>query len=494
MTENILLEATGISKHFPGVQALDRVELTLREGSLHALCGENGAGKSTLMNILMGIYRKDEGEIFVRGHRVDLNSPREALHMGISIIDQELNVVPEMTIAENMFLGREPEKPAPFIDRVKLNAWTAEYLSRVGLDLDPRLRIKALSLAQIQLFEIARALSHDSDIIIMDEPTSALGEREVERLFAVIETLRSRNKGIIYVSHKLDEIFQISDTITVLRDGKYVGTEPASNLDRAKLISMMVGRQLEDSIKKDSLPTQERVLAVRGFSRGDEFEDITFDLHRGEILGIFGLMGSGRSEFLNSLYGINLPASGEVEIEGKLVQIRHPADAKRLGIAYVTEDRKNSGLVLTSSVRENVTITALAKVLRRGFLSMRREKVAVQALIRSLSIKASSARQLAKNLSGGNQQKVVLAKWLFAEPKILILDEPTRGIDVGAKREIYSLISSFAQSGYAIIVVSSEMPEILALSHRILVFREGRLTGEVNAADATQESLMHLAS
>lgn len=494
MTETILLSAKGISKRFPGVQALQDVSLTLHAGSVHALCGENGAGKSTLMNILIGLYRRDEGEIRIKGEQVNFASPREALRHGISIIDQELNVITEMTIAENMFLGREPERPVPFIDRAVLHKWTTEQLERVGLDVDPRTKIRNLSLAQIQLFEIARALSHDSDIIIMDEPTSALGEREVEKLFEVISLLRSKGRSIIYVSHKLEEVFRMADTITVLRDGRHVGTEEAGSLDRAKLISMMVGRKLDESVAKSGRLNGPEILSVDHLTRLGEYNDISLKLHKGEILGIFGLMGSGRSEFLNGLFGIKRAESGSIAIDGHEARIEKPSDAKRLGIAYVTEDRKLSGLVLPCSVRENVSVAALQKLARGGILNTRKEKSAVQKLVASLNIKTPSIRQPVRYLSGGNQQKVVLAKWLFTEPRILILDEPTRGIDVGAKREIYSLIAKFAESGYGIIVVSSEMPEIFALSDRIIVFREGRIAGEVGAADATQERLLHLAS
>jgi len=494
MNEEMLLEARGISKYFPGVQALDGVDFQLNRGTIHALCGENGAGKSTLMNILIGFYRKDSGEILVRGKPVELSSPRQALHLGISIIEQELNFVPAMTVAENMFLGREPSRAMTFIDYRELNRLSGEYLSRLGVDIDPKTMMSRLSLAQVQLVEIAKALSRESAVLFMDEPTSALGEREVEQLFTVLRTLRREGTGIVYVSHKLDEIFSISDEVTVLRDGKQVGSKLTSELGRAELVKMMVGRTLEEKFIKDNTPGEEEMLTVQSYSKKAQFSDISLSVRRGEVLGIYGLVGAGRSEFLDALFGVTAADGGSVLVEGREVSINSPADAKRVGIAYVTEDRKSSGLVLTSSVKENITITALREISRGLFLSPRMEREVVQNLCDRLRIKTPSIRQTVKNLSGGNQQKVVLAKWLVSRPRILVLDEPTRGIDVGAKQEIYRLISDFAKEGLGIIVVSSEMPEILGICDRIVVFRRGRISGQLSAGEATQEQLMHLAS
>ncbi|PIE31860.1 D-xylose ABC transporter ATP-binding protein [candidate division KSB3 bacterium] len=493
MDDNILLEVKNVSKTFPGVRALDKVKLTLRKGTVHALCGENGAGKSTLMHVLMGVYRKDDGEILFKGHPVDFRSPRQALAQGISIVEQELSPIPDMTVAENLFLGREPVNQKVFVKYAELNAQASRVLQDLNLNIDPTRKMRTLSLAETQLVEIAKALSYNSDVIIMDEPTSAIGDKEVDRLFSVITRLKKQDKGIIYVSHRLEEIFTIADEVTVLRDGKYISTEKTQSLDRAKLISLMIGRKMEEEFVKNNIPADEALLVAKNFTKAGQFKNIHFALKKGEVLGIFGLMGSGRSEFLHALFGVESPDRGELFLNGAPVQINKPSDAIEHGIAYVTEDRKETGLVLTSSVKENISLTSLKRLTNLVLLNSRQEQQDVTEMVERFRVKTPSLRQLVVNLSGGNQQKVVLGKWLLTHPKILLFDEPTRGIDVGAKREIYNFISDYTNQGSAVIMVSSELPEIIGMSDRILVFRRGELAGELRRGEATQESIMHLA-
>ena len=494
MDPNILLEVKDVSKRFPGVQALDKVSFTLRKGTVHALVGENGAGKSTLMKILMGLYRKDEGEIFFKGQSVDFHSPKQALEVGISMIEQELSPVPDMTVAENIFLGREPLRQKIFVNYAELNRWATRVLDELDVQIDPKRKMKNLSLAEIQLVEIAKAISYDSDVIIMDEPTSAIGEKEVDKLFHSIRYLRNQGKGIIYVSHKLKEIFAITDEITVLRDGKYIATEKTANIDRARLISLMIGRKMGEEFFKDNAPVETEILAVRNFTKAGQFKNINLSLKKGQVLGIFGLMGSGRSEFLHALFGVNLPEHGEVLIENAKATINSPADAIKHGLAYVTEDRKETGLVLTSSVKENIALAALKQFSKNVFINHKAEEGKVAGIVKMLRVKTPSLKQLVMNLSGGNQQKVVLGKWLLTHPRILLFDEPTRGIDVGAKQEIYRFISEYVKQGAAVIMVSSELPEILGISDQIVVFKHGQVVGELSRAEATQENVMHLAA
>lgn len=493
MNENTLLEVQGVSKSFPGVHALDQVTFTLKKGTVHALCGENGAGKSTLMHVLMGVYRKDEGEILFKGRSVDFYSPRQALHQGIAIVEQELSPIPDMTVAENLFLGREPVWQRVFVRYAELNTWARNVLQELNLQIDPTRKMRTLSLAETQLVEIAKALSYNSDVIIMDEPTSAIGDKEVEQLFAVIRRLKAQGKGIIYVSHRLEEIFLIADEVTVLRDGKYIATKDTQAIDRSQLISLMIGRKMEEEFVKDSTLSARDLLVVKDFTKAGQFKNIHLTLKKGEVLGIFGLMGSGRSEFLHTLFGVNSADKGEVFLENTQVQIGSPSDAIKHGIAYVTEDRKETGLVLTSSVKENIALTSLKRLSHFSFVDRRQEQQDVMQMVQRFRVKTPSIDQLVVNLSGGNQQKVVLGKWLLTHPKILLFDEPTRGIDVGAKREIYNFISDYTNRGSAVIMVSSELPEIIGMSDRILVFRRGELAGELKRAEATQEKIMHLA-
>ncbi len=490
----ILLETRKISKHFLGVRALEDVPFVLKSGSIHAICGENGAGKSTLVKILMGIIQRDGGEIYLRGKPVRFAMPRQAISAGISIIEQELSPVPGMTIAENIFLGREGHGINPFIDYRRLNRKAKEYLDLLGIDLDPKTKMKTLKVAHIQLVEIAKALSYDFDVLIMDEPTSAIGEKEVDQLFGVLRKLKERGKGIIYITHRIKEIFQIADEVTVLRDGQAVGGGQITDFNRDKLISLMIGRKLETEFVKENIPREEPLLTVSGFGKRGEFHDIGFTVRRGEILGIFGLMGSGRTEFFNALFGVTRPDHGHVNFNGKPIRVRKPAQSLRLGIAYVTEDRKESGLVLQSSVSHNISLASLKRFSIFSFIREKLELSKVKNMINSLDIRTPSPKQLAKRLSGGNQQKVVLGRWMLTEPILLLLDEPTRGIDVGAKREIYRFISDFAAKGNAVVMISSELPEIIGMSDRIAVFRDGRISEIVDRTQLSQERLMQLAT
>jgi ABC-type sugar transport system ATPase subunit len=494
MSKHVLLKVSNLTKNFPGVLALDKVNFKLEAGTVHAVCGENGAGKSTLMNILMGLYGRDEGEILLDGDSVHFTLPKQALDAGISIIEQELNPIPDMTVAENLFLGRESLKLGVFIDYPDLLKRAEKLLEQIGVSMDVSKKMMQLSLAEIQLVEIAKAISYDSKIIIMDEPTSAIGEKDVELLFNVIRSLKEKGKGVIYVSHRLNEIFQISDTITVLRDGRLIGSLITINTNRGELINMMIGRKLEDEYIKTNTPTDEPALAVSNFSRTGEFEDINLILRKGEILGIFGLMGSGRSEFFHALFGVEKISSGTVSVFGEQKILKRPAHAMASGLALVTEDRKNSGLVLTSSVRENISLSNLKDLSGTLFINRVKELEQIDSYINKFQVKITTVNQLVNTLSGGNQQKIVLSKWLMTKPRILLLDEPTRGIDVGAKREIYKFMSDFADQGNAVIMISSELPEVLSMSDRIVVFRQGKISGELSKEEASQDKLMHLAS
>jgi len=489
-----LLEAKGVSKRFPGVQALSRVSLSLGTSTVHAVCGENGAGKSTLMNILMGVYQPDEGDIFLRGERVAFVAPRQALDAGVAIIAQELNPIPDMTVAENICLGREPLQFGFFVDYGELERVAYEVLQRLEVRIDVHRKMSSLSLAEIQLVEIAKALSTDAEIIIMDEPTSAIGEQDVEHLFRVIRNLKEQGRGILYVSHRLKEVFAIADEVTVLRDSERIATKAIGDIDREELINFMIGRKLEEEYLKDNIPQENVALSVDSATHEPYFRNITMDVKEGEILGIFGLMGAGRSEFLSALFGALPLQAGEIAIYGERVRIASPRDAIRHGLAYITEDRKSSGLVVGRTIRENVSLSSLVRLSRLFFIDEAQEKREVDGISRQLDVKSYSLQQRVYELSGGNQQKVVLAKWLLTKPKILLLDEPTRGIDVGAKREIYRLMSDFANDGFAIIMVSSEIPEILGMSDRIAVLTDGNLSALLPRDRLDQEALMRYAS
>ena len=489
-----LVEMLNISKGFPGVRALSDVRFDLMPGEVHALMGENGAGKSTLMKILSGVYSLDAGEVRVDGQAVDISSPREAQKLGIAIIHQELALMRDLNAAQNIFIGREPRKGL-LLDEAKLNADAAAIFRSMNLGLDPKVMVGNLTIAKQQMVEIAKALSYKSRVLIMDEPTAALTDSEIAELFTIINRLKADGVGIIYISHKMDEIKRISDRVTVMRDGEYVGTVPAAETPIETIISMMVGRKLSDeALVIPDTSKAEVALEVRDFRRGKEIRDVSFSVRKGEILGLAGLMGAGRTEVARAIFGADPVEAGDVLVHGKPVTIRRPQDAVRAGIGYLSEDRKQFGLATGLDVRNNIALATLSRFTGPGgILDDGKMRETAAGYIRQLSIKTPSDTQEARLLSGGNQQKVVIAKWLLRDCDILIFDEPTRGIDVGAKSEIYKLLNSLAAQGRAIIVISSELPEILRLSHRIAVMCEGRLTG-VLPGGASQEDIMRLAT
>lgn len=488
-----VIKFKGVSKSFADVSVLKNIDLTINRGEVHALMGENGAGKSTLMKILAGIYQPTVGEILFKGKDLKISNPRDALLKGISMIHQELSAVKDLTIAENIFLGREPSKFG-FIDYKEMITKTKEILKSIGVNLNPKTKMRDLKVSDMQMVEICKAVSYNADVIIMDEPTSAITDREVEKLFTVIRDLKEQGKSIIYISHKMKEIFEICDTITVLRDGSIISTKPAEKTNNEELISLMVGRELNEVFPKKSNQPGEVLISIRNLSKKGLFKNINFEVRQGEILGIAGLMGAGRTEVVESIFGLHKIDEGHVEIQNKKVRINHPNDAIKNGIALVTEDRREQGLVLCRSVKENITISALNEITKLGMLNKTSEDKTVDSFIESLRIKLNSKYQEVGRLSGGNQQKVVIAKWLMTKPRILILDEPTRGIDIGAKSEIYKLMTTFANEGYAIIVISSELPEVLGLSDRIIVLSNGELTGELTREEASQEKIMEYAT
>ncbi|MFC7581514.1 sugar ABC transporter ATP-binding protein [Schaalia naturae] len=491
-----LIEAWGISKKFPGVLALDDVRFRLLPGEVHALVGENGAGKSTLMKILGGIHQPDAGVIKVGGQATTMSGPLDAQNKGISVIHQELNLMPDLTVAENIFFGREPWVGTRFTlsDR-RLYAQTRELLDRVGLDLDPTAKVGNLTVAMQQMVEIAKALSFDSKVLIMDEPTAALTDREVEALFEVIHDFVSPTTGVVYISHRMEEIKRISDTITVMRDGRWISTGPAAEHSIDDIIAKMVGRHLVSNVRPEPLaPDRDIVLRVSGLSTKELVRDVSFELHRGEILGFSGLVGAGRTEVARAVIGADPTTAGEIEVFGKKVQIKSPEDAVRHSIAYLSEDRKRYGLLLDKDLVENVALPSYRLWSRGTVVDDSKAQGTAETYIGRLRVRTPGLSQLAKNLSGGNQQKVVLSKWLARDCDILIFDEPTRGIDVGAKDEIYDLLDQLVDEGKSIIVISSEIPEILRVAQRIVVMCEGRVAGVVDNADATQESIMALAT
>jgi ribose transport system ATP-binding protein len=491
-----LISVRDVSKSFPGVKALDGVRFDLQPGEVHALMGENGAGKSTLMKILAGVYQKDSGEVLLDGKAVDIQSPAHAQSLAIGIIHQELHLMGHMTAAQNIYLGREPRKMGGwFLDDDQLNRNAQALFSRMNLNLAPSAMIGDLTVAKQQMVEIAKALSYKSRVLIMDEPTAALNNAEIEELFTIIRQLKSEGVGIVYISHKMDEIQRIADRVTVLRDGSYVDTVPAST-PMPEVIAMMVGRRLEASVKTvPSTMDNDVMLDVRGLRRGRVIRDVSFSVRRGEILGFAGLMGAGRTEVARAIFGADPIEAGEVRVRGNLIPLRSPEDAVQAGIGYLSEDRKHFGLATGMDVESNITLPSLRRWLKWGvFLKKSAIQDISQQMVDKLRIKTPSLTQTAKLLSGGNQQKVVIAKWLVQDCDVLIFDEPTRGIDIGAKSEIYKLLNDLAAQGRAIIVISSELPEVLLLSHRVLVMCEGRITGEVHGSEATQENLMALAT
>lgn len=488
-----LLRVEGVRKAFGQVVALKNAQFSLKRGSIHALCGGNGAGKSTFLSILMGFIRPDAGEIYVKGKRCEFHQPIEALHAGIAIVQQELSSIPDLTVAENIWLGREPRRFG-FVDFKQLNRQTTELLTDLHFDISPSEKMRNLSVAEQQLVEIAKALSHaDADIIIMDEPTSAIGEEDAQKIFDVITRLTEKGKGIIYVSHRLSEIFQIADTFTIFRDGTFITDGPLADITREKLIELIIGREIKDEFAKFNEPTDETIMEVRELSRDDQVQDISLTLKKGEILGIYGLVGSGRSEFLDLIFGIEHADKGTIKIGDRFLDKHTPKDSINAGIAYVTEDRKDTGLMLGRSINENINIASFGAISTGGFIHDRKERARADDMITLFNVKTLDADQLVGNLSGGNQQKVVLGRWALIEPDVMLLDEPTRGVDVGAKKEIYKFMSEFALQGKGIVMVSSELSEIIGMSDRIIVFRDGRIAGELTAATATQTDLMKLA-
>lgn len=488
-----VLEMNHIAKSFPGVKVLDDVTLRIRPGEVHALMGENGAGKSTLMKILMGIYTADAGELVFDGQPFTVRNPRDAMDRGIAMIHQELNPILDMQVYENIYIGRE-KKRGMLVDQKTMQKETAALLQKLGIDISATAYMRDLSVAQCQLIEIVKAISIEAKVIVMDEPTSAITDREVDTLFTQIRRLRSEGVAIIYISHKMDEIFKICDTITVLRDGKFIGTDAAAHMTSEQLIRMMVGRDITEVFPKADAQIGETLLEVRGLSMGSRVRNVSFTLRRGEVLGIAGLVGAGRSELVETIFGMRRKSAGDILIGGKPVKLDTPAHAIAHKLALITEDRKFTGLNLDGSVAENVTLVDLKRLFPSGLIDHAKEKSIANRYIEELSIKTPGPEQLVANLSGGNQQKVVIAKWLVTEPDIIILDEPTRGIDVGAKRDIYLLIGEMVQAGKAVIVISSEIPEVMGLADRIIVMAEGRLTGEVERSAFSQERIMTYAA
>lgn len=489
-----VLQMKNMFKSFPGVKVLQDVSLELQEGEVHALMGENGAGKSTLMKILMGIYSADEGEILLRGKPVSFKNPREALEHGVSMIHQEINPILDMKVYENVFVGRELRNKFGLVDKKEMARQTQIIFDDLGIHIDPHVDMRSLSVAQSQLVEIVKAISVGAGIIIMDEPTSAITETEVETLFTQIKRLKQQGVAILYISHKMDEIFAICDRITVLRDGLHIGTDLATNLNEEQLIKMMVGREINDVYPKTVVPIGEVRLKVKDLQWSNRVNKVSFELHKGEILGFAGLVGAGRSEVMETLFGMHRHVSGEVSIDGKPHHITNEKNSIQNKIALVTEDRKVTGLNLVAPVKDNITLVALEKLFPGGVLSNSVENETSDKYIEKLKIRTPSRYQLVQNLSGGNQQKVVIAKWLLTEPDIIIMDEPTRGIDVGAKRDIYLLIGEMVQAGKSVILVSSEISELMGLCDRILVMAGGKIQGELSREEFSQELIMQYAS
>jgi ribose transport system ATP-binding protein len=487
------LEMHHIRKEFPGVLALDDVQLTLRKGEVHVLLGENGAGKSTLMKILSGAYVKDSGEIFIDGNLTEILSPAHAQELGIGIIYQEFNLNPYLSVAENIFLGREPAFFPGIIHWDRLYSEAQSILNSLNVNINARQKVESLGVAMQQMVEVAKALSLNARILIMDEPTASLSNKEIESLFKTIMHLKQQGVAIVYISHRLAEIFEIGDRVTVLRDGKYVATKPVNQLTREEMIKMMVNRDLGDQIPKIKADIGEALLQVEGLNVNNRLKEISFELRKGEILGIAGLMGAGRTRLAKTLFGAENITSGRILIDGREVTLKSPRDAINAGIGLVTEDRKSEGLILDLSVKHNISLPNINKFIQGGIINFKKENAVADEYIDKLKIKTPSRNQNTIYLSGGNQQKVVLSKWLCSDTNIFIFDEPTRGIDVGAKTEIYQLMNRLTANGAAIIMISSEMPEILGMSDRILVMRDGRIAGELSDSEATQEKIMNFA-
>lgn len=493
-----LVSMEGIMKQFPGVLALDQCRFELHAGEVHALVGENGAGKSTMMKILTGVYKKDAGRIVYKGKEVEIANTKAAQNLGISIIHQELQLMPDLTIAQNIFIGREPRSMIPlFLDEHAINERTHALFQRMNLKLDPRTLVSELTVAKQQMVEIAKALSFKSELLIMDEPTAALTNSEIDELFRMIEQLRGEGVGIVYISHRMEELKRITDRITVMRDGTYIDTLRTANTTIDEIIALMVGRQIYTTSKPsvDGKKQQTKVLEAKRLNRGSSIKDVSFHLNKGEIVGFAGLMGAGRTEVARAIFGADRLDSGEIFINGEKVNIKGPKDAVQYGIGYLSEDRKQFGLLVDMDVKTNISIASYRSFRNSlGWMNQSRMERNAEKHVASLKIKTPNVDQRVKFLSGGNQQKVVIGKWLTRDCQILMIDEPTRGIDVGAKSEIYRLLDELVQQGKSIIMISSELPEILRISHRIIVMCEGRITGELSSEEATQEAIMKYAT
>jgi ribose transport system ATP-binding protein len=490
----ILLEMSGIQKYFPGVHALDNASLTVYKGEVHALVGENGAGKSTLMKVLSGIYKKDSGSIKLRGKEIEASDPKHAQELGIGIIHQELNLMPHLTVAQNIFIGKEPMRGL-FINQSTENKQAREMLKALHLDVDPTLPISKLTVAKQQMVEIAKVLSYDSELLILDEPTAALTENEIQELFKVIRQLRDKGHGIIYISHRLDELPQISDRVTVMRDGQYIDTKNTSEVTKEQIISMMVGRIIYEKPKeKSTVPKGAPVVLKVEHLIANNVKDVSFELRKGEVLGFAGLVGAGRTETMRALFGADHSVSSEITVNGKKVTINSPGDAISHGICYLSEDRKMFGLAIGLSLRDNCVMASLDQFTTGPFTNDKKIDEITSEYVKKIDIRTPSVRQIVRNLSGGNQQKAIVAKWLIKNSDILIFDEPTRGIDVGAKQEIYKLMNLLAAEGKSIIMISSEMPELLRMSDRLIIMCEGVVTGELDISETTQEKIMTLAT
>ena len=493
MDERTVLQMKGVKKYFPGVKALDGVDFELNKGEIHALLGENGAGKSTLIKILTGIYSMTEGSIHIKGEEVHMKSVKDARDNRIAAIHQEICLVPYISVARNVYLGRELKTKLGLMDDKTMEEETQKLLDRLGMDIDASKEVRQYSIAQQQLIEIAKALALDAEILLMDEPTSSLTEKEVTKLFETIRRLKDNGTSIIYISHRMEELFELSDRVTVLRDGQYIGTYVTKDTTREELVAAMVGRQLTEFYVKDSVPQDEVFMEVKNLSREGVFQDVSFTLKKGEILGVSGMVGAGRSEVARAIVGIDAKNSGEVLLEGKALNIQKPIDAINAGIVLIPENRKEEGLVLENSVRFNTTLAVLKQFIKGVIWNRKKEEGIVDSHIKSLKIRTPHQEQLILNLSGGNQQKVVIAKWLATEPKVLIMDEPTRGVDVGAKAEIYTIMNSLAKQGISIIMISSDLPEIINMSDRVMVMREGKLAGILEKDEIGQEQIMRFA-
>ncbi|HVP37368.1 MAG TPA: sugar ABC transporter ATP-binding protein [Terriglobales bacterium] len=494
MTALPLLQMKGIYKRYPGVVALSDVNFELNAGEVHCLLGENGAGKSTLMKILSGAIKKDSGSILIQDQEVEFNSPADAQEYGISMIYQEFKLVPEISVAENILLGNEPTRGnSPLVDYKKMHKDAREILTQLGEEIPTSAKVSSLSMAQRQMVEIARALSRQVKILAMDEPSASLSQNELERLFAVIRKLKTEGVGIIYISHRLEEVFQIGDQLTVLRDGRFVHSCPVHEADRRSLIRWMVGRELEQEFPKIEPERGEEILRIENLSSGI-LKDIYLSVYRGEILGLAGLVGAGRSELARIIFGADPKEKGEIFLEGEKISINSPREAIDLGIGLLTEDRNKYGLIMQMNVRENISLSNLRQVAGRFFINRNEENSIAENFRQALRIRTPSIDQKVEALSGGNRQKVVLARWLFTKSKLLIFDEPTAGIDVGVKLEIYNLINKLAQEGIGVIVISSDLPELLGICHRVAVMWEGRITGILSGKETTQESVMTLAT